>query len=612
MTGSIDIKQNLGPRIELAGRFPWVWVGSAIILTALMFVGLAWHVRSTFEVGREVAESYVASDRLRDLMTELQQQLATTAILLIATHDPSWKTRHIEVEAKLQEALRETIDESESGYNRAALIQASEAVRELSLIETEATTLADWGEVNEGLSLLSGEEYRGWQQRFLDASQLFIDDHRRFLNERLVIQEAREVRSLGVAFLILLLSLTIWIALVRRLRKWGAALDEESRIRRQLEAELLQSQKMEAVGRLASGIAHDFRNLLTAIRGYATVARQRIQGDHPASNALGRVEEAADQAEGVIRGLLTFGRRSVAEKQAVDVGKLVVRGVGWVQRMVPASVELQTDVAGDPDGLWVLADPVQLQQVLLNLVVNACDAMPGGGSLKISVDRITIGVGARVIMTVSDSGCGMSREVAERAVEPFFTTKSVGEGTGLGLSMAHGIVAQHDGSLRIDSAPARGTTITISLPAIPAPVISELPAPDTASLEVGQGLVLLAEQHPYARQIMCTALEAAGFNVVPAADGAALQDQIAVTCEHPVLAVLDARLPGVGSEGRLDWLRRAGYAGPVLLVGALSDADATVSADDAVFLLNKPVSVAELKRLALSMTRPKPDKTGVT
>lgn len=609
MTGSIDIRQDRDP---LARGFPWVWVGSAIVLTVFMFVGLAWHVRSTFEVGREVAESYVASDRLRDLMTELQQQLATTAILLIATHDPSWKTRHLEVEAKLQEALRETIDNSASGYNQAALIQARDAVRELSRIESEATTLADWGEVNEGLSLLSGEEYRSWQRRFLGASQLFIDDHRRFLNERLLIQEAREVQSLGVAFMILLLSLAIWIALVRRLRRWGAALDQASRIRRQLEAELLQSQKMEAVGRLASGIAHDFRNLLTAIRGYATVARQKIQGDHPASHALGRVEEAADQAEGVIRGLLTFGRRSVAEKQAADVGKLVIRGVGWVQRMVPASVELQTDLADHADGLWVLADPVQLQQVLLNLVVNACDAMPGGGRLHIAVDRVTSGASARVTMAVSDTGCGMTREVAERAVEPFFTTKSVGEGTGLGLSMAHGIVAQHDGSLAIDSAPGRGTTITISLPAIPAPLISELPAPETTALDTGQGLVLLAEQHPYARQIMSTALEAAGFNVVPTADGPALRDQLSNTDENPVLAVLDARLPGVGSEDRVDWLRRAGYPGPVLLVGGSSDdADATTSADDSVFLLNKPVSVAELKRLALGMTRANPDKTGV-
>jgi signal transduction histidine kinase len=608
MAGSNDINQDHGPQADPAGRFPWGWVGSAFVLTVLMFVGLAWHVRSTFDVGREVAESFVASDQLRDLMTELQQQLATTAIFLIATHDPSWKTRHLEVEARLQEALEETIQHSETGYNREALIQAGDAIRELSRIEAEATTLADWGEVNEALSLLSGEEYRGWQQRFLGASQLFIDDHRRFLNSRLAIQAEREVQSVGVAFIILLLSLTIWMALVRRLQRWGSALDQESRIRRQLEAGLLQAQKMEAVGRLASGIAHDFRNLLTAIRGYVTLAREQIHDDHPAGHALGRVEEAADQAEGVIRGLLTFGRRSVAEKKAVDLGELVTRGGRWVQRMVPASVRLETRIADDTGGLWVLADPVQLQQVLLNLAVNACDAMPGGGGLAIAVDREEQATPPRVTMTVSDNGCGMSPEVAERAMEPFFTTKLAGEGTGLGLAMAHGIVAQHDGRMSIESEPGQGTTVTICLPAIPAPTEPTEPTRDTDTFETGEGRVLLAEPHPYARQIMGSALEAVGFEVLAVADGSALKEVLSESGQGPVLTVLDARLPGVETENRLFCLRELGYRGPVLLVGLASDADPAGLPDDAVILLRKPVRVGELKRLALGMTRAKSDR----
>lgn len=608
MIGSNATHRNQEPGNDPAGGFPWAWVGSAFVLTVLMFAGLAWHVRSTFEVGREVAESYVASDRIRDLMTELQQQLATTAILLIATHDPSWKTRHQEVEARLQEALGETIRLSESGYNREALIQASDAIRELSRIEAEATTLADWGEVNEALSLLSGDEYRAWQQRFLGASQLFIDDHRRFLTTRLASQAEREVQSVGVAFIILLLSLAIWIALVRRLRRWGSALDQESRIRRQLEAELLQAQKMEAVGRLASGIAHDFRNLLTAIRGYVTLARGKIHDDHPAGHALGRVEEAADQAEGVIRGLLTFGRRSVAEKKAVDLGELVTRGGRWVRRMVPGSVRIETQIADDSRGLWVLADPVQLQQVLLNLVVNACDAMPGGGALAISVGRGQPASSSRVILTVTDSGCGMSREVAERAMEPFFSTKSVGEGTGLGLSMAHGIVAQHEGAITIESEPGQGTSISISLPAIPAPAEPGRATEDTQALETGDGRVLLAEPHAYARQIMSSALETIGFEVMAVADGRELKEALTGVDSSPVLIVLEARLTGVDAGSPLGWLRRLGYQGPVLMVGQASDADAVGREEDRVILLRKPVRVSELKRLAMGMTRSRTDR----
>ncbi|MGB5590183.1 MAG: ATP-binding protein [Gammaproteobacteria bacterium] len=594
-----------------ARRFPWLWVGSAFLLTVLMFAGLAWHVRSSFEVGREVAESYVASDRLRDLMTELQQQLATTAILLIATHDPSWKVRHMEVESKLQTALRETIGNTESGYNTAALIEAGEAIRELSALEAEATSLAEWGEVNEALALLSGDEYRDIQQRFLAASQLFIDDHRRFLNERLALQAEREVQSVGVAFLILLLSLAIWVALVRRLRRWGTALDRESGIRRQLEAELLQAQKMEAVGRLASGIAHDFRNLLTAIRGYVTLARDKIPSLHPARHALGRVEEAADQAEGVIRGLLTFGRRSVAEKKAVDLGVLINRGAAWAQRMVPPTVRLDTRVQEDEDGLWVLADPVQLQQVLLNLVVNACDAMPGGGSLEIAAQRITDGSTDAISMSVRDTGCGMSEEVAARALEPFFTTKSISEGTGLGLSMAHGIVTQHGGVLSLDSAPGSGTTVSIDLPSIPAPLESEPGSDGIADASEEMGHVLLAEPHDYVRQIMTAALEAAGYTVSAMASAGLLLEQLERASDGPALVVLNSDLPGIASRGPVLWLRTSGYQGPVLLMSGDPDSDIGDLDDGQVMLLPKPVSMAQLKRLALGMTRSKSERKTV-
>ena len=178
----------------------------------------------------------------------------------------------------------------------------------------------------------------------------------------------------------------------------------------------------------------------------------------------GRVEEAADQAEGVIRGLLTFGRRSVAEKKAVDLGELVTRGGRWVRRMVPGSVQLETRIADDDAGLWVLADPVQLQQVLLNLVVNACDAMPGGGALTISVGRGQPASSSRVILTVTDSGCGMSREVAERAMEPFFSTKGRKGGTGLGLSITYGLVQEIGGSISVESEEGKGTSFRIRLP----------------------------------------------------------------------------------------------------------------------------------------------------
>jgi CheY-like chemotaxis protein len=193
-------------------------------------------------------------------------------------------------------------------------------------------------------------------------------------------------------------------------------------------------------------------------------------------------------------------------------------------------------------------------------------------------------------------------------MEPFFSTKPAGEGTGLGLSMAHGIVAQHEGAITIESEPGRGTSISISLPAIPAPMEHGGAVQDTQALETGDGRVLLAEPHAYARQIMSSALETIGFEVMAVADGPEMEDALSGAGEPPVLTVLEARLPGVEVPSRLAWLRALGYGGPVLLVGQASDADAVDPDEDRVIVLRKPVRVSELKRLAMGMTRSRTDR----
>jgi signal transduction histidine kinase len=238
-----------------------------------------------------------------------------------------------------------------------------------------------------------------------------------------------------------------------------------------LNAELFQAQKMEAMGRLAGGVAHDFNNLLAVIVGSVDLARATLTPDHPAQADLEDVRAAADRAIGLTRQLLTFARRQTVEPQIMDLTSLIERNRRIFQRLLGADVSLVISLTAD---LWsIRADPRQMEQVLFNLVVNARDAMPEGGSLHIAtanhvcqIDDLGDRPLARelVRLTVSDTGMGMVEEVRRRIFEPFFTTKEPGKGTGLGLSTCYGIIQQCGGAIRVSSVPLYGTTFVIDLP----------------------------------------------------------------------------------------------------------------------------------------------------
>jgi PAS domain S-box-containing protein len=250
--------------------------------------------------------------------------------------------------------------------------------------------------------------------------------------------------------------------------------------RRRLEEQLQQSQKMDAIGRLAGGIAHDFNNLLTVIRSYGQLAEEALDERHPVRELVTPICEAADRGAALTRQLLAFARRQVIQPRLVDPGELVAALGRLLRRLLGDSVDLQLDLAV---GAWpVRIDPGQLEQVLVNLAVNGRDAMPAGGTLVIEVRNAVLGPdeaaerllrpGEHVLVRVRDRGAGMDEATARRAFEPFFTTKGPDHGTGLGLATCHGIVAQAGGAIWIDSAPAQGTTVSILLPrasAEPAP-----------------------------------------------------------------------------------------------------------------------------------------------
>jgi len=279
--------------------------------------------------------------------------------------------------------------------------------------------------------------------------------------------------------------------------------------RRQLENELLQSQKMEAVGRLAGGIAHDFNNLLTAIGGYTALFLEEHPEDDAIRADLAEIEQAATRGAALVDQLLSFSRRKMLMPTTLDLNEVVESTRGLLSRVIGADIELVTRLARKLDG--VRADRTQIEQVLINLAVNARDAMPAGGRLDIETANVTLRardvaghidamVGPHVLLSVRDTGMGMDRETQAQVFEPFFTTKEVGEGTGLGLSTAYGIVTQAGGHITVDSRLGAGTTFRVYLPADTRDVAASTPTELDAAPRTGRETILVVEDESGVRR----------------------------------------------------------------------------------------------------------------
>lgn len=254
---------------------------------------------------------------------------------------------------------------------------------------------------------------------------------------------------------------------------------------KELEEQYLQAQKMEALGRLASGVTHDFNNLLLAIMGFTELAKRDLKPDHRSRLALGEVQRTAEQAGALTRQLLAFGRKQTLQPRIIDVGKTLGEIQPILERLIDRTIQLEIVLSHEP--VSIKADPSQIQQILLNLVVNARDAMPRGGLLTIVCSRVTLEdgeatarlqltPGSYAVIAVSDTGHGMAADVQSRVFEPFFTTKSPGKGTGLGLSTVFGIVRQSGGSVGLESEPGQGTTFKIYVPHSVDAIVASPPA----------------------------------------------------------------------------------------------------------------------------------------
>jgi PAS domain S-box-containing protein len=327
---------------------------------------------------------------------------------------------------------------------------------------------------------------------------------------------------------------------------------------RRLEHQLLLAQRMEGIGRLAGGIAHDFNNLLTAILGHAEMAQDDVAPTDPARGNIAEITRAAQRAADLTRQLLAFARRQIIEPRIVDLNGLVLNVDRMLRRLLGEDIELVT--VQDPD-LWrVRIDPGQFEQVLVNLAVNARDAMPAGGTLVIETRNVhldeefarqhaTVQPGPHVLLAVSDTGVGMDAEVLAHIFEPFFTTKEVGKGTGLGLATCYGIVKQNRGSIWVDSERAIGTTFRIYLPRADAVVVGAEPVEARVPEQTrGTETVLLVEDEVLVRNLAADALRRHGYQVLSASTGVEALE-LASQMIHPIdVLVTDVVMPQMGGE----------------------------------------------------------------
>jgi PAS domain S-box-containing protein len=331
------------------------------------------------------------------------------------------------------------------------------------------------------------------------------------------------------------------------------SIGEDVTARSELEQQLRQAQKMEAVGRLAGGIAHDFNNLLTAIFGYSDLLGEELPPDSPAQADLGEIRTAATRAAALTRQLLAFSRQQVLQPVVLSMNDVIENLENMLQRVLGEDIELATHTSRDLGN--VKADPGQLEQVIMNLAVNARDAMPTGGKLTIETSNVSlsgeyaeahrpVASGDYVMLAVSDSGIGMDETVKTRLFEPFFTTKGVGAGTGLGLATVYGIVKQSGGYIWVYSEPGHGATFKVYLPRVQAPVDEIKQAPLPAVNLGGTETILLAEDEELLRPLARELLVRLGYRVLEATNAAEALDLARAHPEEIHLLVSDVVMPG--------------------------------------------------------------------
>lgn len=582
-------------------------------LTVAMLGWQGWHIYNSYQAvahkesgkcaTKLVEEVYFSATLHGNQFEDLEHAISASTPIATAAGIPAWEARFAASGQDLSDRIEASCEEI-SG----ALLLAVQRVEAARIdFDSQAETLTRYvagNDLEAAREHMTSAAFTSDHDEYITSVDGLVSETRKHLEVQLGVERRSELTSVTVAFGIFALALGAWGLFLRRIRSDQLRLAEEEHHRRAAEEDLMQAQKLDAMGNMAGEIAHDFNNLVTAIWGSATSAREHLDEDHPAVVPIRRIEEASEQANDVVRGLLAFGRRTPARLEPVEMGTLVWETGSLLQSMIPDSVELVVEAA--PGGSrWVNADRTQLQQVLINMVLNARDAMPDGGRLTVCT-RCAPGPeddDLLACLEVADSGHGMTPDVQARIFEPFFTTREEsGRGTGLGLAIVHGIVTNHGGTISVESAPGKGSRFTVLLPTIEPP--EETPAPDVDQVEnisVTGAAVLLTEDHRQVREIMTETLEDSGYTVTQASTGYEMLDAFAIGADRFDALIVDLDIPGPDGIECLQRLRSQGVATPAVLVTGTGAPDIEERVGNGTTVLRKPFPMVELRRVVADL-----------
>ena len=535
------------------------WLSAAVLAAVAMLAWLSWHaIDASVTVGK-LRQSHAEAAHAHDAMLRLEAEIQRTAQLAMATGQPEWLTRHAQTEERLRRQIQEL--RTDARPHDDMLAAAVNALDELSRLEQEALALQAAGRGEAAFELVTSPMYSSQLMTLGNSIRRFDDAYHGWMLEQSLGLTQGEVVSLLGAMLLFGLAIAAWVLLVQRLREEQAALLQEMDARSRAEAELLRAQKLKVLGELSGTVAHDVDNMLSAVAGYTSLA-SKAATEQTRQSALDGLERAVRHGRGLTRNLMSFVQHEQAALQPVELGALVEQSRAWLAPLLPENIALKVvNQASGP--LWVEADAVNLEQALLNLALNARDAMAEGGVLTISLCREQEMAQqdrdedcAFACVGVKDTGCGMDDETLRRAREPFFTTKPSGKGTGLGLGSAARIAESLGGTLHIESAPGAGTRIRLLLPER-----ADI-APLGRERDPGCPCVVLVSARAFWGELLAGTLEDQGLSVVRHARLTPRPRELGSAS----LLVLDWCDPVADAVAELTALRESGLRIPVLLL----------------------------------------------
>lgn len=565
----------------------------ALVLTIVMFGWQGYHLYSANEAAAHeqtatlVEAVHSAGEGQIRLVEDLEHEVLAMGRAIASPDVADWPDRYAAASATTQAATEAALAGTGEGF--AAPVGLVESARlELDRQVDNVLQVLSAGRDEASAALLDAQ-YLAAQAEFGQAVDGQIADLADDLEATTAAERLTEFHSVAVALALFTMAIGAWAIFGRRLRRSRARLEREHERRLAAEAEASQMQKMEALGMMADGIAHDVKNLTVVILGSAEEVRKGLPGGHPAFASLTRIAEATRQADDMAKALLAFSRKVESPKGAVDLAALARGMTQLLKYMLPPRIELTVEA---PETAWVRGDPVQLQQVIFNLAANARDAMPEGGELSIVIRSAPPEDGECSMwhLVVHDTGEGMAADVVERLFEPFFTTRPAGQGCGLGLAIVHRIVSDHGGWIRVSSGPGEGSTFTIGLPAQRAPRLA------VESSDQPGSLVLVANPVVSVRGLIGGVLVAEGYRTLAASTVDEISACLAGDRPAVDLAVIDAQL--VAPEGL-----RVPPEVPVVLTGQGASAVDLGGRTD-VRVVAEPLSLAALTRSVAALLRP--------